>query len=41
MKRENYPKNLFARKCKVNWISEIYTFKKGLSREWVKILAEG
>ena len=40
MKRENYPKNLFARKCKVNWISEIYTFKKGLSREWVKILAE-
>jgi hypothetical protein len=27
-------------KCKVNWISELYTFKKGLSREWVKILSE-
>ena len=26
--------------CKVNWISELYTFKKGLSREWVKILSE-
>ena len=24
-------------KCKVNWISELYTFKKGLSKEWVKI----
>ena len=27
-------------KCNLNWISEIYTFKKGLSREGVKILAE-
>ena len=27
-------------KCKLNWISELYTFKKGLSREWVKILSE-
>ena len=27
-------------KCKVNWISEVYTFKKGLSREWAKILSE-
>ena len=24
-------------KCKVNWISEFYTLKKGLLREWVKI----
>jgi hypothetical protein len=38
MKRENYPKNLFS-KCKVNWISELYTFKKGL-REWINILSE-
>ena len=27
-------------KCKVNWISELYTFKKRLSREWVKIVSE-
>ena len=27
-------------KCKVNWISGVYSFKKGLSREWVKILFE-
>ena len=27
-------------KCQVNWISQIYTFKKGFSREWVKILTE-
>ena len=28
-------------KCKVNWISELYTLKKkGLLREWVKILSE-
>jgi hypothetical protein len=22
-------------KCKVNWIAELCTFKRGLSREWV------
>ena len=38
MKTENYSKNLFS-KCKVNWISELYTFKKGL-REWINILSE-
>ena len=37
LSKEFICKNL---KCKVNWISELYTFKKGLSREWVKILSE-
>jgi hypothetical protein len=27
-------------KCKVNWIAELYAFKKGLSREWANILFE-
>ena len=40
--KRNLPEAFICKKlkCKVHWISELYTFKKGLSREWVKISSE-
>jgi len=35
-------KNIFIskRNCKLNWISELYTLKQGISKEWIQILSK-
>ena len=44
MKREIYlKKKMFSfqkRNCKLNRISELYTLKQGISKEWVQILSK-